>query len=107
MTVKQDVTLIQLNVQGKKLALNIDNGKYYFLNDYTINKLMEGLIDENAVVQYKGQEAGENVQASASDAEYISNIVSVKILKLFGRKYKTKYNKTRWWVLQVLSYYQI
>ena len=38
---------------------------------------MKGLIDENAVVQYNGQEAGENVQTSASDAEYEANIVCV------------------------------
>ena len=66
----------------EKLAFKFDNDKYYFLNDYRINKLMKGLIDENAVVQYKGQEAGENVQTSASDAEYVSNIAFVKMLKL-------------------------
>jgi hypothetical protein len=59
-----------------------DNVEYYFLNDYTINNLMQGLIDENAVVEYKGQEAGENVPTSASDAEDVANIVSVKMLKL-------------------------
>ena len=92
-TAKQAITLIQLNVQGKKLAFKLDNDKYYFLNDYTINKLMKGLIDENAVVQYKGQESWENVQTSASDAEYVSNIASVNMLKLVV--VNTKQNKTK------------
>ena len=91
--VKQARKLIQLDVQGKKFAFKLDNGKYYFLNDYAINKLMKGRIDENAVVQYKGQEAGENLQTSASDAEYVSNIVPVKMLKLVI--VNTKRNKTK------------
>ena len=74
----------------KELAFKLDNDKYYFLNDHTINKLMKGLTDENAVVQYKGQEAGENVQTHASDAEYVTNIVSVKMLKLVVVNKKTK-----------------
>ena len=93
MTVKQAVTLILLNVQGKKLAFKLDDDKYYFLNDYTINKLMKGLEDENAVVEYKGQEAGEKVQTNASDAEYVANIHSVKMFKLVI--VNTKQNKTK------------
>ena len=54
---------------------------------------MKGLIDENAVAQYTVQEAGENVRASASDAEYVSNIVSVKTLKLVV--VNTEQTKTR------------
>ena len=54
---------------------------------------MKGLIDENAVVQYKGQEIGENLQASANDAEYVSNIVSVKMLKLVVLNNKIKQNQ--------------
>jgi hypothetical protein len=92
MIVKQSVTLIQLNVQGKKLAFKLDNDKYYVLNDYTINTLMTGLIDENAVVEYKVQEAGEKVHTNASDAEYVANIQSVKMLKLVI--VNTKQNKT-------------
>ena len=53
---------------------------------------MKGLIDENAAVQYNGQEAGENVQTSGSDAEYVANIVSVKMLTLVT--VNTKQNKT-------------
>ena len=58
-----------------------------------MNNLMKGLIDENAVVEYKGQEAGEKVQTSASDAEYVANIKSVKMLKLVI--VNTKQNKTK------------
>ena len=54
---------------------------------------MKGLIDENAVVQYKGQEAWENAQTHASDAEYVANIVSVKMLKLVI--VNTTQNKTK------------
>jgi hypothetical protein len=93
MPVKQAVTLVQLNVQGNRLAVKLDNDKYYFLNDYTVNKLIQGLIDENAVVQYDGQEAGEMAQTSASDAEYVANIVSVKMLELVI--VNTRQNKTK------------
>ena len=41
MTVKQATTLIQLNVQGKKLAFEFDDGEHWFFNDYTINKIMK------------------------------------------------------------------
>ena len=77
----------------EKIAVKLDNNKYYFLNDYRINKLMKGLIDENAVVEYKGQEAGEKVQTNASDAEYVANIQSVKMLTLVI--VNTKQNKTK------------
>ena len=93
MRVKQAITLIHLNVQGKKLVFKLDSDRYYFLNQHTINKLMKGLIDENAVVQYKGQEDGEHVQTNASDAEYVSNIKSMKMLKLVI--VNTKQNKTK------------
>ena len=81
------------NTTEAVLAFKLDNDEYYFLNDYTINKLMKGLIDENAVVEYKGQEAGEKVQTSASDAEYVANIQSVKMLKLVT--VNAKQNKTK------------
>ena len=93
MTVKQAITLIPFNFQGNKLAFKIDNNKYHFLNDYTINKLMEGLIDENAAVEYKGLEAGDNAQPKPSDAEYVSYIRSAKMLKLVI--VNTKQNKTK------------
>ena len=93
MTVKQAITLIQLNVQGKKLAFKLDNDKYYFLNDYTINKLMKGLIYENAVVEYKGLEAGDNSQPRPSDAEWVSYVQSSKMLKLV--MVNTKQNTTK------------
>ena len=54
---------------------------------------MKGLIDENAVVQYNGPQAGENVPTSANDAEYVANIQSVKMLKQV--KVNTKQNKTK------------
>ena len=73
-----------------KIAFKHDNDKYYSLNDYTINKLMKGIIDENAVVQYRGQEAGENVQTNASDAEYVSHLDSVKQVETCNSKYNTK-----------------
>ena len=92
-TVKQAATLIQSNVQGQKLAFKFDNNEYYFLSDYTITKLMKGFIDENAVVQYNGQEACENVQTGSSDAEYVANIVSVKMLELVI--VNTRQNKTK------------
>ena len=93
MTVKQAITLTQLNVQGKKLAFKLDNDKYYCRNDSTINTLLKGFIDENAVIQYNDKEAGENVQRSASDAEHGSNIVSVEMLKLV--LVSTKQSKTK------------
>ena len=54
---------------------------------------MKGRTDENVVVEYKGQEAGEKVRTSASDAEYVANIQSVKVLKLVIAN--TTQNKTK------------
>ena len=54
---------------------------------------MNGLINEYAVVEYKGQEAWEKIQTNASDAEYVANIQSVKMLTLVI--VNTKQNKTK------------
>ena len=43
--VKQALTPMQSHVQLKKLAFKLDNDKYHFLKDYTINKLMKGIIN--------------------------------------------------------------
>ena len=72
-----------------------EDNKYYFLNDHTINKLMKGLVDENAIVQYKDQvKGGDAVQNSPhSDAEWVNYFITVKTLKLIIVKAKTDKTK--------------
>ena len=81
-SVNQALKLIQQNVQNKKLAFVLEDNKYYFLNDHTINKLMKGLVDENAIVQYKDQvKGGDAVQNSPhSDAEWVNYFITVNTL---------------------------
>ena len=68
-SINQALKLIQKNVLDKKLAFVLEDNKYYFLNDHTINKLMKGLVDENAIVQYKDQVKGPIQQTKDSDAD--------------------------------------
>ena len=90
-SVKQAIKLIQQNIQDKKLAFKLENNKYYFLNDHTLDKLTKGLIDENAEVQHKV--GGDFVQTSVSDAEYVSHFTDVKSLELIV--VNTKKDKTK------------
>ena len=83
-SINQALKLIQQNVLDKKLAFVLEDNKYYFLNDHTINKLMKGLVDENAIVQYKDH---------VSDAEWVEYFDSVKTLKLIIVKAKTDKTK--------------
>ena len=92
-SVKQAIKLIQQNIQDKKLAFKLENNKYYFLNDHTLDKLMKGLIDENAVVQHKVDGGDDLVQTSVSDAEYASYFTDVKSLELIV--VNTKKDKTK------------
>ena len=85
-SVKQALKLIQQNIQNKKLALKLGNNKYYFLNDHTINKLMEGLIDENAVVHFKDQVVGGDVEGGVGDAEFVEYFTTIKTLELIALK---------------------
>ena len=77
-SINQALKLIQQNVQDKKLAFVLEDNKYYFLNDHTINKLMKGLVDENAIVQYKDQVKGPIQQTKDSDDEWVEYVDSVK-----------------------------
>ena len=82
-SVKQALKLIQQNIQNKKLAFRLENNKYYFLNDRTINKLAKGLMDEHAVVQYKDQVVSElHTSSNPSDVEWVEYLISVKVLEL-------------------------
>ena len=92
-SINQALKLIQQNVQNKKLAFVLEDNKYYFLNDHTINKLMKGLVDENAIVQYKDQVKGPIQQTKDSDAEWVEYFDSVKTLKLIIVKAKTDKTK--------------
>ena len=90
-SINQALKLIQQNVVDKKLAFVFEDNKYYFLNDHTINKLMKGLVDENAIVQYKTHDGGDAVQNNPhSDAEWVEYFDSVKTLKLIIVKAKTE-----------------
>ena len=92
-SINQALKLIQQNVLDKKLAFVLEDNKYYFLNDHTINKLMKGLVDENAIVQYKDQVKGPIQQTKDSDAEWVEYFDSVKTLKLIIVKAKTDKTK--------------
>ena len=92
-SINQALKLIQQNVQDKKLAFVLEDNKCYFLNDHTINKLMKGLVDENAIVQYKDQVKGPIQQTKDSDAEWVEYFDSVKTLKLIIVKAKTDKTK--------------
>ena len=83
---KQALKFIQQNIQNKKLALKLENNKYYFLNDHAINKFMKGHIDENAVVQLKDQVVGGDVEGGVSDAEFVEYFTTIKTLELIVLK---------------------
>ena len=92
-TVKEAVQLIMQHVSDKKLALRLENDTYYFLNDHTMNKLMTGLIDENAIMRYKDVVSGGYVEGGVSDAEFVELFSKVKTLHLIvlkPKKDKTK-----------------
>ena len=91
---RQALKLIQQNIQNKKLALKLENNKYYFLNDHTINKLSKGIIDVSAVVQYKDQVVSElHTSSNPSDVEWVEYLISVKVLELI--EVKTQKDKTK------------
>ena len=50
--IQEALHLILNIVLDRKLAFKLAGDKYYFLNDHTINKVMKGLLDENAIVNY-------------------------------------------------------
>ena len=62
--------LLKQNIDDQKLAIQLDNGKLYMLNDNTINKLEKKLVDENAEV--------DNTHISGSDEEVKSIAGKVK-----------------------------
>ena len=80
--------LASANVQDKKLAFVLEDNKHYFLKDHTINKLMKGLVDENAIVQYKDQVKGPIQQTKDSDAEWVEYVDSVQ-------NFETDYSKSK------------
>ena len=79
-SLNQTLKLIQQNAQDDKLACVLEGNKYYCLNDHTINKLMKGLVDENAIVQYKDKVKGPIQQTKASDAEWVEYFDAVNTL---------------------------
>ena len=91
MTVKESVKLIKTYVLDKKLALRLENDKYYFLNDNTMSKLMTGLVDENAVFTYNDDTTGGSSNGTHSDAGFVDYFSSIKVLELLI----VKSNKTK------------
>ena len=92
-SIKEALKLILNNVNDRKLALKLSDNKYYFLNDHTINKLMKGLLDENAIVNYREVVTGGVVVGEGSDAEfveYVSTISTLQLVALRTPKDKTK-----------------
>jgi len=92
-TIKEALKLILNNVNDRKLALKLSDNKYYFLNDHTINKLMKGLLDENAIVHSSQVVTGGVVTGEGSDAEfveYFSTISTLQLVALRTPKDKTK-----------------
>ena len=73
-TIKQAVRLVKQTIDDKKLAIKLDDGKLYMLNDNTINKLEKGLVDENADVN--------DVQITGSDEEVKTILGKVKNITL-------------------------
>ena len=71
-TIKEALKRILNNVNDRKLALKLSDNKYYFLNDHTINKLMKGLLDGNAIVNYSEVSSGGIVTVDGSDAEFVA-----------------------------------
>ena len=89
--VKDAVKLIKEYVLDKKLALRLENDKYYFLNDHTMNKLMTGLVDENAVFKYQDVVSGGHAEGTNSDAHFVEYFTKIKTLELLI----VKSNKTK------------
>ena len=79
---KNALPKIKEKLADKKLALVFDTNRYYFLNDRTMSNLMNGQIDENAVVSY-GDEGSYETGGSDSDwvtiAGFSQNIQLVEI----------------------------
>ena len=87
------MTLILNNVNDRKLALTLPNNKYYFLNDHTINNLMKGLLDENAIVNSRDVLTGGAAQGEGSDAEFVKYFTTIKTLELVALR--TPKSKTK------------
>jgi len=87
--IKRDLPKIKEVLADKKLALVFDDNKYYFLTDRTINNLMSGEIDENAVVSY-----GDGVHTGVyeSDAEWVSFASVSNNVKLIEIKSRVRHN---------------
>ena len=79
---KNALPKIKEKLADKKLALVFGTNRYYFLNDRTMSNLMNGQIDENAVVTY-GDEGSYETRGSDSAwvtiAGFSQNIESVEI----------------------------
>ena len=77
--VQQAIKLIQQNVNNRKLAFELNDGKIYMLKDSTMRKLMKGLTDENSAA---------NDEAIGSDQELIklTNLTKDVTLKLIEPK---------------------
>ena len=92
-TIKAALTLILNNVNDRKLALKLSNNKYYFLNDHTINNLMKGLLDENAIVNSREVLVGGAAQGEGSDAEFVEYFTTIDTLELVALR--TPKDKTK------------
>ncbi len=84
-TLNEVVTMIQQNIDGKKLAIELPNNKIYMLNENTLNKLQKGLI-------YKYEEAIVN---TPSDAELVTvtglyKSITLKVIEPDPSKDKNK-----------------
>ena len=85
--IKRDLPKIKEVLGDKKLALVFDENKYYFLTDRTINNLMSGEIDENALVKYGGA-----IEVQGSDAEWVSFANVSQNVKLIEIKSRVRHN---------------
>ena len=75
-SVNQLITLIGQNVDNRKLAIELDNGKVYMLNDYTKGKLTKGLIDQNVTMDGKSGSDEELVKLTTITKD--ANLISVE-----------------------------
>ena len=88
---KNSLPKIKEKLADKKLALVFGTNRYYFLNDRTMSNLMNGQIDENAVVTY-GEEGSYETRGSDSDWVTIAGFSqSIELVEIKSRvKHPTK-----------------
>eukprot|EP00972_Heterocapsa_arctica_P094984 14009095-Heterocapsa_arctica.AAC.1 len=71
--------------------MKFDNGRYYPLNDRTVDLLLKGEIDTNAEVEYDNGKQEHNTKQHKSDAEMAQLAETTKNVEIFV----VEKNKTR------------